>query len=296
MMWPAHEIAAGDYRATVSGVGGSLASLTYRGEDLIVPFTSEQIRPYYRGALLAPWPNRVIDGRYRFGGVEHQLAITEPERGHALHGLACWSPFTVVEHEVDALSLVAEIPAQDGYPHQVLLEATYRLSDAGLDVVLTAYAMAGPTPIGLGFHPYLTVGGARVDDLTARIPYATLYPSVGERMLPGELTPLDGGPADLREARSLAGVSLDTAYTDPLDGVIELRDARDGHGVRLITEAPWLQVFTSDRPGPDNRDGVAIEPMTCAPGAFNALASGDLAPDVLQAREHLSLACSISAI
>ena len=49
------------------------------------------MRPAYRGALLAPWPNRVVDGRYTFDGEEQQLPLTEPERGHALHGLLVWA-------------------------------------------------------------------------------------------------------------------------------------------------------------------------------------------------------------
>ena len=42
------------------------------------------------GAPLIPWPNRLADGRYSFGGTEYQLALTEPENRNAIHGLLRW--------------------------------------------------------------------------------------------------------------------------------------------------------------------------------------------------------------
>ena len=59
----------------------------------------------YGGAVLARWPNRVVNGRYQFAGAAHQLALTEPERGHALHGLAGWQDFEVVSREPHTVAL-----------------------------------------------------------------------------------------------------------------------------------------------------------------------------------------------
>ena len=47
--------------------------------------------------MLAPWPNRIRDGRYTFGGADHQLALTEPARHNAIHGLVNWVPWQLVE-------------------------------------------------------------------------------------------------------------------------------------------------------------------------------------------------------
>ena len=46
-----------------------------------------------------------------------------------------------------------------------------------------------------------------------------------------------------------------------------------GTGVEMSWDAacPWVQMHTADRPGlPVHRIGLAVEPMTCAPDAFNA--------------------------
>ena len=48
------------------------------------------------------------------------------------------------------------------------------------------------------------------------------------------------------------------------------------------TSCSWVQIHTADLPGSENdRVGLAVEPMTCAPDAFNShdglvsLAAGD---------------------
>jgi Aldose 1-epimerase len=109
-------LSAGDYRATIASVGASLRELTWQGGHRVVPFDADEVRPNYRGAVLTPWPNRVVDGRYQFDGVEHQLALTEPERGHALHGLAVWQDFAEVSQDPSAAALGTTVPAQAGYP------------------------------------------------------------------------------------------------------------------------------------------------------------------------------------
>jgi aldose 1-epimerase len=46
-----------------------------------------------------------------------------------------------------------------------------------------------------------------------------------------------------------------------------------GTGVALQwgQQCPWVQIHTADRPDPTiNRLGLAVEPMTCPPDAFNS--------------------------
>jgi len=72
-----HSLRAGEYEAIIASVGASLRSLTHGGRDLVVAFDADELRPGFRGATLAPWPNRVVDGTYTFGGVDYSLALTE---------------------------------------------------------------------------------------------------------------------------------------------------------------------------------------------------------------------------
>ena len=78
-------------RATVSQHGASLRRLSVDGSDLVQRTDawngSDERPPGAAGTVLVPWPNRVAGARWSLDGVEHQLEVSEPELGHALHGL-----------------------------------------------------------------------------------------------------------------------------------------------------------------------------------------------------------------
>src|SRR3712207_313179 len=158
-------LSAGAYQATIASVGASLRELTWQSRHLVVPFDANEVRPLYRGAVLAPWPNRVVDGKYQFDGVEHQLALTEPERGHALHGLVTWQDFALVSQQPSAVALTTTVPPQEGYPFRLELAVSYSLTEHGLTITLETTNTGGrPAPFGAGIHPYLCLGAGVVDD------------------------------------------------------------------------------------------------------------------------------------
>jgi aldose 1-epimerase len=275
------DLAGGGYTAEIATVGATLRRLRAGERDLIVPFAEDEVRPFFRGAILAPWPNRVVDGTYTFDGEAQQLALTEPARGHALHGLVGWADFDVVEHGDDHVELRTVIPAQLGYPHRVEVTVVYRLGAGGLSTTVRG-TNTGPTPApwGTGPHPYLVAGPGHVDDWTLTVPADTVLTVSEERLLPTGSAPVateDGGTFDFRRPRLIADTFVDHAYTDVLrdaDGTAEVRvTATDGSGTAISwgTDCGWVQVHTGDRPEAwANRVGLAVEPMTCPPDAFNS--------------------------
>ncbi|MBO0979660.1 aldose 1-epimerase family protein [Microbacterium sp. SD291] len=283
-------IAAGPYEAVIASVGASLRSLTVDGRDLVVPFDADEVRPGYRGTTLAPWPNRIVDGRYSFGGAEHQLPLTEPARGQALHGLLSWAEFSDRLVEDDRVVLAAVIEPQTGYPFRVEVETEYRLDAGGLTQTVTARNIgADAAPWGTGPHPYLVAGAGGVDAWTLRLPASEVLTVTPDRLSPIVVEPLSEHPEwDFRTARTIGDVFIDHAFTGfaRTDGIAEVRlTAGDGTGVAMTWDerCPWVQVHTADNPGIDgiHRIGLAVEPMTCPPDAFNSgtdlvvLAPGD---------------------
>ena len=276
-----HTIRAGEYEAVIASVGATLRSLTFAGRDLVVPFGADEVRPAHRGATLAPWPNRVVDGAYTFGGRDFQLALTEPARAHALHGLATWLDFAAVDAGADHVVLEAVIPPQTAYPWRLLVRASFALGADGLTQSVTVHNESdAPAPWGTGPHPYLVAGEGRVDQWTLTLPADQVLAVTPERLIPTTLRPVDADdPArfDFRAARRIGAVEIDHAYTDLVrdgDGHATVTlTAEDGSGVLMQWDAscPWVQVHTADRPHPDeSRLGLAVEPMTCAPDAYNA--------------------------
>jgi aldose 1-epimerase len=278
----AHVLRFGDAEATIAGVGASLRSYTHAGRDLVVPFAADEVRPAYRGATLAPWPNRVVDGRYAFAGVEHRLALTEPERAHALHGLVVWSEFDAVDKKAGSVTLVTTVEAQTGYPWRLQVETTYVLDAAGLTQTVRARNdSATEAPWGTGPHPYLVGGAGRLDEWMLHLPASQVLLTTPDRLSPTELADVDVDAArfDFRTSRPIGAVEIDHAFTDLArddDGraTVEVRGT-DGAGVAMTwgTACGWVQVHTADLPAgpsaPGHRIGLAVEPMTCAPDAFN---------------------------
>ena len=269
---------SGRYVAEIASVGASLRSLTADGRDLVVPFAADAVRPLFRGVVLVPWPNRVVDGRYTFEGVEQQLALTEPDRGHALHGLVAWTDFAVAEATATRAVLEAEVPAQSGYPHRVAVTVTYTLDEQGLETrIRTVNTGTDAAPYGTSGHPYLSAGSGSVDDWTLTFAAGRVLEVDPERLVPQGLAEVEGGPFDFADGRAIGDLFIDHAFTDlarDAGGLarVEVR-AADGHGAALTWDAvcPWVQLHTADRPEPEwNRAGLAAEPMTCPPDAFNS--------------------------
>jgi aldose 1-epimerase len=268
---------SGDATAEIASVGATLRSLTVGGRDLVVPFGVDEVRPLYRGVVLVPWPNRVVDGRYSFDGTGYQLALTEPDRGHALHGLAVWLDFAVLDVTEDTAVLEGTVPAQAGYPFRITTTVTYSLGPDGLTTRVVS-TNTGPdrAPYGTSGHPYLVAGAGRVDDWSLDF-VAEEVLQVDDRLSPVGVTDAEGTEFDYRRTRRIGSAFLDHAFTGLVrdgEGTARVRlHADDGSGVQMSwgVECPWVQIHTGDRPEPEwNRRGLAVEPMTCPPDAFNS--------------------------
>ncbi|WP_203231146.1 aldose 1-epimerase family protein [Nocardioides caldifontis] len=284
------EIRAGRYAATVTEVGASLRRLERDGRPLVRPYDVDEHAPAYSGAVLAPWPNRIADGRYTFGDREHQLPVNEVERMTALHGLVLWEPWEVLEHEPSSVTLEVRVFPRPGYPFRLDLVITYSLDESGLSVLLGAVNVGvDPAPYGCSLHPYLVAGDGTVDDWTLELPVTEVL-DVDDRLLPTGLRPAAELDYDFTRVRSLAGVEVDHAFTgvrwsapNPATGLAEAAAcvrAADGSGVELRWDSrcPWVQLHTADRPEPRlHRTGLALEPMTCPPNAF-ATGQADVLP------------------
>ena len=274
------EIVHGDQRAVVVEVGGGLREYTRGGRRLLDGYGADEMSSSGRGQVLIPWPNRIQDGRYRFGGDDHQLPIDDVDQQVAIHGLVRWRSWTARERRQNRIVMEHVLHPQPGYPFTLALSVEYRLSDEGLSVRTTATNIGTrPCPYGSGNHPYLAAadrGG--VDELTLRVPGRTVL-RADERGIPVGSLPVEGTDYDFREPRTIGATVLDHAFTDlerGADGRASVELGKPGSADRVtlwVDEAqPYLMIFTGD-PLPDvNRRSLAVEPMTCAPNAFR---SGD---------------------
>lgn len=272
-----YEIGGGDYRAVIAQGGATIRGLEHDGRPLLDGYGADEVAPGARGQLLAPWPNRIGDGSFVFGGERHQVPINEPEHRNALHGLVRWAAWTVEDHAADSVVLSHRLLARPGYPWSLDLRVTYSVSADGLRVTLTAVnRSSAPAPYASGAHPYLTVGPGPVDGWELTLPAATRL-LVDDRLLPTGTEPVAGTAYDFRRPRLIGQVGFDDGFTDlerDADGVatLRLRDAATGRGVALWADGRhrWLQVFSADDVPGTARRSLAVEPMTAPPDAFRS--------------------------
>lgn len=265
-----YRIGWGDQEAVVVEVGAGLRTYTAGGVDVVEGYEVGEMASGGRGQLLLPWPNRIRDGRYSFGGENLQLALTEPARGNASHGLTRWVNWSVAALEADRVVMEVVVHPQPGYPFVLGLSVAHRLGPDGLSVATTATNLGDrPCPYGAGAHPYLTAGTATVDEAVLEVPAGTRL-ETDDRGIPVGRASVDGTPFDFRRPRAIGDLVLDTAYTDLTGGSVTLA-AEDGRRVSLWWDDShrWVMVFSGDTLAPARRRrGLAVEPMTCPPDAF----------------------------
>ncbi len=275
------ELSFGDQVATVVEVGGALRSYTSGDRPLLDGYGVHERCTGARGQSLIPWPNRLRDGTYRFGGHPHQLALTEPAKRNAIHGLVRWANWSIAERTDDGVSMAHTLHPRPGWPFLLDLHIDYRLAAEGLSVRTTATnAGADACPYGAGSHPYLTVGPATIDRLRLRAP-GTRRMVTDDQAIPVRTERVDGTEYDFRAARMIGPTVLDTGFTDLVRDPaglahVELVEPESQATVRLWMDDTYryLMLFTGDSlaDASRRRRGLGVEPMTCAP---NALQSGE---------------------
>ena len=271
-------IEADGHRAVIAEVGGVLRGYCAGEREVLDGFGPDEISPASAGQILAPWPNRIRDGHYTFEGTAYQLALTEPARHNAIHGLANWARWRLVDQAAGAVMVELDLPPQVGYPWSLTLRTRWSVSADGLrsdqEVVNTSDRNA---PWGFSVHPYLRLPGVAVEDILLQVPGRSRV-LTDARLLPIGAVKVAGSEYDYTEPRRIGDAVLDTTFGDltyEADGGSSVRIAAPT-GDQSVTvwgdeNFRWWQIFTGDTlHGERFRRSVAIEPMTCPPDAYRS--------------------------
>jgi len=264
----------GDLSAVVTEIGAALRSFRLGPRPVIWEFPAGEIDSGSRGQVLAPWPNRLEDGSYRFGEIVATAALDEPGRRNAIHGLVRWMPWRLEDRTADRATLSCVIAPQPAYPFRVGLELGYELNDGGLEVTCAATNTgADSAPFGLGFHPYLLGGSSGIDEARVQL-LASRRLLLDERGLPVGEEAVAGSAFEL-DGRPLGSLVLDDCYTGLTVGPdgrwrasVALGEARSEIWADAVFA--YAMCYTGDTLADpaERRGAMAIEPMTCPPNAF----------------------------
>lgn len=271
--------ATGEYLSLIPSFGGNINELVLEKSGQLHSITAGDTAletlsgiktNYYRGAKLSPFPNRINRGKYNFDGKKYQLDKNAPP--HALHGL-CWNlPFTVKKQICSDSSATLTLSAtyqtlHNGYPFQYHIEIEYILAEHNF-TCLTRLSNTSKhsIPIGDGWHPYFTTG-SQVNTLKIHLP-------VHKQLELKALIPTGSYSSEqlFLTPTLLGNRSLDNCFElDNSGGIAETRIIDEMRNISIVVWQKagangynYLQVYT-----PPDRKSIAIEPMTCAPDAFN---------------------------
>jgi aldose 1-epimerase len=272
------ELRTGRQRAVVVEVGGGLREYEVDGQPVLEGYTRDAMADGGRGQPLLPWPNRIADGQYEFGGQQLQLPIEELARRNAIHGLTRWLNWGAMQHGEDRVAMHIVVHPRPGYPFTLDLNLEYALTDAGLTVRTTARNIGDQAlPFGAGQHPYFSVGTSLVD--VAELCFLAekrLELDLDRRLPTGLLLDVAESEFDFQLDRPIGPLVIDECFTSlarTADGraSVALSDPATGKTVAVWMDAhyTYVQLFTGDTLSPERRRrGLAIEPMTCPPNAF----------------------------
>lgn len=273
------EIRSGRHHAVITELGGGLRTYNVGPRAVLDGYDSTEMCSGGRGQLLLPWPNRIGDGAYRFRDANYQLALTDPSKHNAIHGLVRWVPWSLDQQGPDHAVAHHRLHPQPGYPFSLDLEVDYQVSEQGLRVEVAATNVGDKAaPYGAGQHPFLSVGTEFVDDAVLQVPASAMVPA-DERGLPtGDPVSVADTAYDFRQPRRIGPAVMDVCYAEL---------ARDADGMaRVVLSHPsgdpaatlwadesvdYVMVFSGDTLAANRRRrSLAIEPMTCPPDAFRS--------------------------
>jgi aldose 1-epimerase len=249
----------------VSRAGAGLTRLKLAGVEVLEPVADDRPPELGNGIIMAPWTNRVRDGRWTDGEQAHQLELSELARGNAIHGFARHLVFALVDSSATHLVLEAMLTRQPGWPFTVRVAAEYHLGAAGLTVTYRATNLdTDRAPWAVGAHPYFRIGDTPLDHLRLRVD-AEEWLELDARLNPIANRPIDTFPHDLRAGWPVGDTEVNTTFSQIPGADLAVLGVPGGTELRVWGDNAfrWIHVFTP-------RQAIALEPMTAPPDALNS--------------------------
>ena len=236
------------------------------GYDRVEDYINAVDKPYF-GAIVGRYGNRIAAGQFSIGDETYTLA-TNNEKNHLHGGIIGFDKvvWTVDDHDDRsvALSYLAK-DGEEGYPGNLQISVTYRLSDDNALSVRYRAETDRVTPVNLTQHTYFNLKGeGRGDILDHELMInADRFTPVDEGLIPtGELRPVKSTPFDFQSAKPIGkdigadneqltfGGGYDHNWVlksgdgdDALTLAAEVHEPSSGRTLRVRTDQPGLQFY-----------------------------------------------------
>ncbi|WP_296380920.1 aldose 1-epimerase [Winogradskyella sp.] len=241
--------------------GGRLSNLVFEDIQILAEYDASTYKDNYASSILFPFANRIKDGEYVFENSNYKLECNEVDKNNALHGLVYDKTFSVIDRVFtnDYASATLQYKGNGkntGFPFKFNINLTYTLSKNGITLSITI-ANKGKKifPFTLGWHPYFN--SQDLDKSSVIFRSQSKYVFDNQQIITGETS------LDVDMPYLLKDVKLDDGY--PLEtNEIDFSTPEYDFNIRSNSKENFLQLYT-----PDDRNIIAIEPMTGAADNFN---------------------------
>ncbi|MEU3464930.1 aldose 1-epimerase [Streptomyces sp. NPDC006733] len=238
------KLTAGDAELTVVPQDGCrIASLTVGGTELL------RQGDRYGAFIMVPWCGRTENGRFRNGGIVHQLPVDAAP--HAIHGTGRHTAWREARGGSDvAASYYFDLA--DPWPYRGRVTQTLELAESELRMTLSVEATDDSFPAQAGWHPWflrnLGQGGRDVE-----LEFSAAWQEErGDDHLPTGKR-IDPKPSPWDDCFGMPD-GVDVSLTWPE----ELR-------VRVTSPSEWVVVYD------EQPEAVCVEPQSGPPNGLNTL-------------------------
>lgn len=284
--------ADGLWRAHISPTGASLVSLWYRQIEIVTSPHGEPLNAF-AGTLLAPWPNRLEDGRWKLGNREFVAPINDIDGNNSNHGLVFAAEFDTVDHTDSVLQLKTGLFNESAFPFQMMVSITFALQNDGLQITVEVKNKSEiEAPVAFGLHPYFVTEADSELQLNART-----FIHKNKRNLPTESVPIEFSTSAKAGLNRIESLTVDDCFTDLVadeSGMSVTTIFRPSLGLSVdfqqSREFSHLMIFRFDETAQQRRTLLAVEPQTSAANALRNLESTTL----LKTNQSLTATCQIT--
>lgn len=274
----------GEHAQILPSLGGAINSLSLTGRGDIISLVNgypsaaiahTELYTSYKGSSLFPFPNRIANGTYQFNNQNFKLPLNCSVQKNALHGLVYDKQFRTVSTKCEDNSCSITLayspsPSLSEYPFSYDLEQYYKMGpDRSLSCTTTVKNTDNcAIPIGHGWHPYFQLATQQIDDLYLQFPAGKRLEIDNFNIPTGKQEAYNSFEAgkqigdhqfdDCFFLSGSAGKAVTTLTNVSLGITLNIWQQTGEHAYN------YCQIYT-----PPGRRSIAIEPMSCAPDAFN---------------------------
>jgi aldose 1-epimerase len=247
-------------QARVSPWGATLTHLVLDEVEVIAHATKLDVQDSFAGVTLAPWPNRLANGTWKFDNQELSAQVNDG-KSNANHGLVFDRKFEVVAQTQDSVVFSYLLGGDAAYPFEVAVQVSYSLKASELVSTISARNQTQvEVPVAFGSHPYIRAAsdsqvsisaGSQAVNNSAQIPTGS---KTAQKILDAKFSELKLDDCFWDLTRDKQGVSQ----------VLISHSSGSKISVWQDSVFKYLMIYTHPKLG------LAVEPQTAPANALNS--------------------------